>query len=156
MPKSEFNVIIMHGHSNEYLKVKELIKRKGFNPIILKESYTGDIIFNKIRKNVWKYAHCIVVVMSPDDKTEEKTFRARQNVVFEMGYCLGAFDSIPKQYWYNAVILVKEFSVEKFADIDGLEYISYSKKITAATLSEISKALTNAFKQARNYYDELD
>jgi predicted nucleotide-binding protein len=155
MPREKFAVIIMHGHSDEYLKVRKLVASCGFKPVVLTERWSGELIFNKVRNNVWKKAHCAVVIMSPDDQTKDLSFRARQNVIFELGYCLGAFDSIKKKYWYHAVIILKESSVEKFADIDGLEYIGYNKKLTQRNLARLSAALERTFQKATEYYYEL-
>jgi hypothetical protein len=44
--------------------------------------------------------------------------RARQNVVLEVGYCFGAFDSLPDKASYkrkNELIIVAENVVELFA-----------------------------------------
>ncbi len=155
MGRNKFNVIIMHGHSQEYLKVKRLLSKLDFKPIVLKEKFSGKTIIDKVRDSVWDSAHCAVIVMTPDDSTTDKNFRARQNVVFELGYCLAAFDSIPDKYWYNAVILIKEESVERFADIEGLEYLSFSKKLSQKNLESLEVILEETFKKAKRYYREL-
>ena len=155
MGKEKFNVAIMHGHSNDYKAVKELIVNEGYTPMILMEDFHGDIILKKLRKSVWKKAHCAVIVMSPDDEMKDAEMRARQNVVFELGYCMGAFDSIPSDYWYSAVIILKEESVKTFADIEGIEYIGYKNKIGKQVLDRLGKALAVTREKAKEYYDDL-
>jgi Predicted nucleotide-binding protein containing TIR-like domain len=68
MAKENFNIIIMHGHSKEYEKVRDEIRDMGFNPIVLMEDFGGDIILNRVRDSVWDETHCAIIVMSPDDK----------------------------------------------------------------------------------------
>ncbi len=155
MPKENFNVIIMHGNKEEYKIIKLAVQNLGFTPIVLKEKFNGQFLLEKVRNSVWDHAHCAVVIMSPDDMTKEKKFRARQNVIFELGYCLGAFDSIPDKYWYNAIIVLMEESVEKFTDIGGMEYIGYDKKIAKEHLERLADALSDTYKKAKKYYPEL-
>ena len=146
--------MIMHGHSTEYKKVQKLIKTKKFTPIVLINEFKGKFILKNVQNAVWDFAHCAIVVMSPDDAVQS-SFRARQNVIFELGYCMGAFDSIPKKYWYPAVIIIKEKSVEIFADIAGLQYIEYEKTIKKEQLAMLSRALDNTFEKAAEFYAEL-
>jgi predicted nucleotide-binding protein len=155
MARKKFTVVIMHGSADHYEQVKTCINTMGFTSIVLKEFYTGEFLLKKVKKAVWKYAHCAVIVMSPDDLVGNSEPRARQNVVFELGYCMGAFDSIPKKYWYNSVIILKEKSVAKFSDIDGLEVIEYEKEPTTADLKKLAGVLETTYKNASEYYDEL-
>jgi predicted nucleotide-binding protein len=155
MAREEFNIVIMHGQSLEYKKLSNLIKNLDFNPIIIKDEFSGDFLLKKVRKTVWKYAHCAIIIMTPDDKLANKTVRARQNVIFELGYCLAAFDTIPNKYWYNAVIIVKEDSVESLSDISGLEVFRYSRHLTTADLRKLETILEKTFKKAKKYHEEL-
>jgi predicted nucleotide-binding protein len=55
----------------------------------------------------------------------------RQNVVFELGYCFGAFYRLPNIARYkpkHALFVVAEKGVELFADIDGLTRIEYKRE----------------------------
>jgi predicted nucleotide-binding protein len=155
MPREHFTVAIMHGRSKEYLKIKKLVKDKQFQAAVLMEEFGGKVILDNLKGVIWDRAHCAVIVMSPDDKLESG-YRARQNVIFELGYCIAAFDSIKRKYRYPAVIIVKEQSVEKFADIDGLQYIAYTREISTTVLRKIGKALEQTFERAAEFYvDDL-
>ncbi|PZR25253.1 MAG: hypothetical protein DI538_27455, partial [Azospira oryzae] len=127
----------------------------GYHPIVLKDTVDGKYLLERVRDSVWKEAHCAIVIMSPDDMTKQKQFRARQNVVFELGYCLGAFDSIEKRYWYNAVIILKEKSVETFSDLGGIQFIEYQQNLNGINLSMLTETLAATFNKARKYYEEL-
>ena len=51
-------------------------------------------------------------------------------MVFELGYCFGAFDSLDDRGIYtanDALVIVAENGVELFSDIDGLKRIDYEK-----------------------------
>jgi len=155
MARIDFNVVIMHGKDEEYRKVEGLIRKLKFNPIVIKDNFSGDFLLKKVRKTVWKLAHCAIIVMTPDDQSIDKAYRARQNVIFELGYCLAAFDTLPNKYWYHAVIIIKEDSVEGFSDIHGLETFNYSKKISRSDLNKLSDVLNRTFEKASEYYEEL-
>jgi predicted nucleotide-binding protein len=155
MSIKDFNIAIMHGTATEYRTVQKFIKKLGYSPIILKDTITHNYLLENVRNVIWEKAHCAIVIMSPDDMTKQRQFRARQNVVFELGYCLGAFDSIDEDYWYHAVIIIKEKSVETFSDIGGVQFIEYQKIITEETLTMLKATLKKTFKNAKNYYDEL-
>jgi len=145
----------MHGKDEEYKKVQAQVKKLNFNPIVIKDNFSGDFLLKKVRKTVWKQAHCALIVMTPDDQSIDKAYRARQNVVFELGYCIAAFDTLPNKYWYNAVIIIKEESVEGFSDIHGIETFNYSKKLSKSDLTRLSVVLNKTYAKASEYYEEL-
>src|SRR5688572_14969550 len=143
MPKKDFKIAIMHGRAKEYQKISSLINKLEFTPIVIKDNFTGDFLLKKVRKTVWKDAHCAIIVMTPDDELKNSIQRSRQNVIFELGYCIAAFDTLPNKYWYNAVIIVKETSVEDFSDIHGMEVFNFSKRLSLADLEELSDIIVN-------------
>ena len=158
MPKRNFNVAIMHGHSKAWMRVEEWVKAAGYKPRILKKDFRAAAIFERLRDVIWDEIHCVVVIMSADDETAEGLYRARQNVVFEMGYCFGAFDSLDENDVYNAeeaIIFLKEEKVEIFADIHGLTYIEYNNRNLYRLKNEFIELLNDRFEKARQIYKEL-
>jgi predicted nucleotide-binding protein len=151
--RRKFGVVIMHGHSKEFEKVERLVQERGFRPILLMKQFHGRFILEAIQKAVWDDAHTAIIVMSPDDKLTDSV-RARQNVIFELGYCMGAFDSLPEDDWYPAVIIVKEKTVEGFADIAGLQYLEYEKKLAKDELKMLGDRLEDNYIAAVAYYGE--
>src|ERR1019366_1291817 len=141
----EFTVFIIHGHSDEWRKVERFLKDDlGFNAIVLKESYSGKLILDKFRDTVWDEADCCVAIMSPDDKLESGNFRARQNVLYEVGYCQGVFES----YYddddnFEPVIIIKEKSIDfrEVSDLLGLEVLNYNDKNIEGIFHQLGKAL---------------
>ncbi|GAB5537778.1 MAG: hypothetical protein Rubg2KO_40270 [Rubricoccaceae bacterium] len=90
------SVFIVHGH-DEAMKqsVARTIEKLGLDPIILHERPSqGRTIIEKFSDHA--DVHFAVVLLSPDDigyardsKPDKPTYRARQNVIFELGYFIG-------------------------------------------------------------------
>jgi len=157
MAKSSFNVLVLHGHGRDWMKVRSFVQEAGYTARVMKEQVVGGVLFNRFRSLVWKKAHCAVVVMTRDDTVGagEKHYRARQNVVFELGYCFGTFDSLDKKARYkaeHAVIVIEEEGVERFANIEGLLTIQFKPGQLEAQRAMVLKALRRAFNRAKDFY----
>lgn len=128
-PKENSNeVFIVHGH-NETIKEKvaRTIEKLGLNPIILHEQVNGGsaTIIEKFEK-IASQASFAVVLFTNDDfgcaKTQIDaegkpilTGRARQNVIFELGYFVGKLGR-------SRVVCLYEAGVEIQSDIQGVIY----------------------------------
>lgn len=140
-------VFIVHGHDNA-LKDETCVflKEIGLNPIVLHRQVDGGLtIIEKFEKHAdVSYAF---ILLTPDDygfsvdelqKPESKRkgeFRARQNVIFELGFFIGKLSRV------NVCCIYKD--VELPSDISGLIY----KKIQISIQEvgyEIIKELQNA------------
>ena len=119
-------VFVVHGHDMEMKEsVARFLERLYFEAIILHEQASGgDTIIEKIERNAdVRYA---VVLLSPDDigaaknKPNELQPRARQNVVFELGYFVGKLGRT------NVCSLVREH-LEYPSDIHGIVYIRFDR-----------------------------
>jgi len=138
--KSSRLIFIVHGH-DEVMKqsVALYLKELGLKPVILHEQASEGLTF--IEK-FEKYADVefAVILLSPDDvgrakaETEDRP-RARQNVIFEMGYFFARLG--------RAKVVALHRDVEMPTDVDGIIYVDYDK-------SGAWKAhLTREFKAAR-------
>ena len=119
-PKDE--VFIVHGHD---LAVKEavarFIEKIGAKPIILNEQASmGLTLLEKFEKHAHiKFA---VVLLTPDDAAHTVSnpravrFRARQNVVFEMGFFLGRLGR-------KGLCVMHRGDLELPSDISGVVHI---------------------------------
>lgn len=155
MAKKDFNVAIMHGHYALDI-ITGYVEELGYTPRILKEEYEADTVLKRFRKLIWDHVHCVIVLLTADDKTDDQKFRARQNVVFELGYCFGAFDSIEDNASYkaeNALILIEEEGLELFADITGITTIKFKRGELEKQKSIICRALENSYNKAKVFYD---
>lgn len=130
--KLSSKIFIVHGHDNELkLDVARTIEKLKLNPVILHEqSDEGLTVIEKFEKNSLDCDFAIVL-LSPDDIGCSKNtdianaqYRARQNVVLELGYFVGAIGR------KNVLALVKDDStgsLEIPSDLAGLVYTKYDK-----------------------------
>ncbi len=93
---NRMDVFVVHGHDEATKQtVARFLERVGLNPIILHEqSNRGRTIIEKFEDHA--EVQFAVVILTPDDvgrlatePEEALKFRARQNVIFEMGYFIG-------------------------------------------------------------------
>lgn len=95
--KEEKKVFIVHGHDNEMkANVARVIEKLGLDPIILHEQPNmGRTIIEKFQSHSQNVSFAIILI-SPDDKgcksdlfPKAVKYRARQNVILELGYFIG-------------------------------------------------------------------
>ena len=119
-------VFVVHGKNKEVLdSVKAFLNGLGLIPIILSEQPgKGRTIIKKFEDHARvKYA---VALLTPDDRAfpnetgDEKELRARQNVIFEMGFFVGL---LGRQR--VAALLLGEIQIP--SDYAGVEYIKLSE-----------------------------
>ena len=117
------DIFIVHGHDNETKQtVARLLEKLKLHPIILHEQPNkGMTIIEKLEK-AGSTAGFAVILLTPDDTgkaNREENFRprARQNVIFEMGYFM-------KQIGRENIMLLLAPGVDKPGDLDGLIYTS--------------------------------
>jgi predicted nucleotide-binding protein len=115
-------IFIVHGH-NELIKqiVARTLSQLKLDPIILHEKpEEGKTIVEKFEKNSSDVNFAIILLTADDEgkakrETEYKS-RARQNVVFEMGYFIGKLGR-------EKVFLLLDNGVDKPGDLDGIVYV---------------------------------
>lgn len=123
------NVFVVYGHDKEmHSKVTKYIKRLGIKSLDLMEYSPCGIrtIFDALNSCA-SFVECAVVLLSADDmvfndKHEFLSYRARQNVIFEMGFFAGVLgkDKIIVLYKPN-----KDFEFP--SDINGIYYTAYKE-----------------------------
>lgn len=137
-------VFLVHGHDTELKEsTARFLEKLGLKPIILHEqSSKGLTIIEKFEE--YSDVAFAVVLLTPDDngckigENEKFKKRARQNVIFELGYFIGKLGR------KNVVGLVKD-NIEIPSDFSGIIYIGIdnsdgwkmmlSKEIKAAGLN---------------------
>lgn len=121
-------VFIVHGHDDaikqEVARTMEHLKLK---PIILHEQANqGRTIIEKFEANGSDVGFAIILLTADDvgrlktEGGEDNKPRARQNVVFEMGYFMSLLSR-------SHVVVLYEENVELPSDISGILYIPYNK-----------------------------
>lgn len=121
------NIFIVHGHNEEMKQsVARTIEKLELKPIILHEQASkGKTIIEKFTDNSdVLYA---IVLLSADDiayskssEPESAKFRARQNVIFELGYFIGKLG--------RERVLALHQNVENFeipSDYNGIVFVPY-------------------------------
>ena len=125
---------IVHGHDTEVtLELKNYLQNTLMltEPVILHEQPSkGRTIIEKFEEHV-EEIDVAFVLLTPDDQMTESLgggkLRARQNVIFELGYFMAILGRK-----LGRVILLHKGSVEIPSDIQGLIYIDISDGIEAA------------------------
>jgi predicted nucleotide-binding protein len=133
-------VFVVHGHDGApKAEVARFIERLGFEAIILHERPNkGRALITKFREEAADVGFA-VVLMTPDDlgkaeKTDDLKLRARQNVVFELGFFIGKLGP-------ERVAALVKGDIELPSDFDGVVYISLDKEDWQAKLgSELEAA----------------
>jgi predicted nucleotide-binding protein len=127
---------IVHGHNDTLkLSLKNYLQNTlGFpEPVILHEQPSlGRTLIEKFEDAAAMTA-IVFVLLTPDDKltgtgdNDDSKRRARQNVIFEMGYLLGMLGRES-----GRVVLLHQGPLELPSDISGLVYVDISNGIEAA------------------------
>ncbi|QKY70285.1 TIR domain-containing protein [Lentibacillus sp. CBA3610] len=127
---NEKNVFIVHGH-DEAMKqtIARTVSQLKLNPIILSEQNDdGKTVIEKFESHASdsKFA---IILLSPDDfgykrsnSPETGAFRARQNVILELGYFIGKLGR------KNVIAIVKDdpsSQLEVPSDLAGLIYTQF-------------------------------
>lgn len=126
-------IFIVHGHDGELKEsVARFLENQGLKPIILHEQANGGkTIIEKLECNTNDVRYAIILYTA-DDACSDGSKRARQNVIFEHGY-------LTAKLGRSNVCVIKDDSVEKPGDIDGIVYLSKTN-----WKFDLTKELTNA------------
>jgi predicted nucleotide-binding protein len=120
-------VFIVHGRDDGVKNdVARWIARIGLEDVVLHEQpNVGRTIITKFQ-DVASRAAFAIVLMTPDDAGGlaggVTRARARQNVIFELGYFIGKLGQ------ERVVALITDSTIEKPSDYEGVIYISYDQR----------------------------
>jgi CheY-like chemotaxis protein len=126
---------IVHGHDDAAVaELKDYLQNTLHwqEPIILREQISaGRTIIEKF-EDFGVGIDCVFVLMTPDDATyvpinDDQRRRARQNVVFELGFFYAHFGRRS-----GRVFVLRKGSVELPSDIDGIVWIDVTSGVKAA------------------------
>ncbi len=131
-------IFIVYGHDQTARDGLELLlRRMGMDPIVLGNLPAGgDTIIEKLEHFLGRDGQIgfACVLLTPDDegnavaKPEDKQYRARQNVVLELGMVLARLGR-------TRVAILHKQSVELPSDISGLLYIAFKERVEEANTS---------------------
>ena len=141
-------VFIVYGHETNARKDLELmLHQMGLNPIVLANlPGAGETIIEKLEAYIGRHgkAAYACVLLTPDDEgyevghEGEKKYRARQNVVLELGMVLATLGR-------KRVAILRKKTVDPPSDIDGLIYISFDEKVDELRLKLIQELQAAGF-----------
>ncbi|WP_375615812.1 TIR domain-containing protein [Bartonella sp. AP58NXGY] len=143
---SNKKIFIVHGHDHIALEQLELILRRlGLEPYILKNTGgNGLTLIEILEKEACKDSIGFgIVLFTPDDigyarsdREKKEQFRARQNVIFEMGMLMSALSR-------KNVAILKKQDLELPSDINGIIYLPFKEHVKE-TLKDLSHRLCEA------------
>ena len=121
------NIFVVYGHDGPVrTQLETMLRRWGLEPLILDQLPSkGQTIIEKLEEYTADVGFGVVLA-TPDDEghrrehEDEKTYRARQNVVLELGMLLTKLgrDKV-------AILLKEQDKMERPSDIQGLIYIPF-------------------------------
>jgi predicted nucleotide-binding protein len=138
-------IFVVYGHDTAARsQLEAMLRRWGLDPLFLDQLPSeGQTIIEKLEN----YAYSVnygVVLATPDDeghranRPDEKTFRARQNVVLELGMLLAKLGRSK-----IAILIKNPSTMERPSDIQGLVYIPFTdnleKEVGVALAKEMAK-----------------
>jgi predicted nucleotide-binding protein len=133
---SSRNVFVVYGHDEPArTSLEAMLRRWDLEPLILDQLTSGGQTIIEKLESVRKDASFAVVLATPDDEghrkdhPEEKAFRARQNVVLELGMMLAVLGRSKV-----AIVTKGDTKMERPSDIHGLIYVPYKDDVREAAL----------------------
>jgi predicted nucleotide-binding protein len=133
-------IFVVYGHSDKArTELEVMLRRWDLEPLILDQLTSGGQTIIEKLESVRREAVFAVVLATPDDEghrrdhPEEKAYRARQNVVLELGMMLAVLGRSKV-----AILLKTDVQMERPSDIQGLIYVSFKDDVreTALTLAK--------------------
>ena len=137
-------VFVVYGHDNDSRnQLEATLRRWGLDPIILDQLPSeGATLIEKL-ESYYPNVGFGVVLATPDDeayakgKPDQKAFRARQNVVLELGMLLAHLGRSKV-----AILLKDQEIMERPSDIQGLIYIPFKNNLAKEAGLLLAKEMT--------------
>ncbi|SUS05272.1 DNA-binding protein [uncultured Defluviicoccus sp.] len=138
-------VFVVYGHDNAArTELEAMLRRWKLEPLILDQLPSeGQTIIEKLEKYTAEVRFAVVLA-TPDDEgyrvghEDERAFRARQNVVMELGMMLAKLGR------RNVAILIKQQEkMERPSDIQGLIYIPFKDNLQNDAGLVLAKEMKN-------------
>ena len=112
-------VFIGHGRSSHWRRIGEFLE-KDLNLAVEEYDQTSPLGYTVSARleQMLSTSSLAIVVMSPEDELKTEVFRARQNVVHEIGLFQGRLG-------FEKVVVVRHQDCESFSNISGINEIQY-------------------------------
>ena len=134
------NIFIGHGRNNAWRDLKDHLQDKHGFEVVAYESgaRAGHSIRDILEEMVNRSSFAVLVMTGEDDQLDGQK-RARQNVIHEAGLFQG------KLGFSRAIILLEE-GVEQFSNVQGVQYIGFSKNNIKETFGDVLATLRREFR----------
>lgn len=141
-------VFVVYGHDKSSRdQLEAMLRRWKIEPLILEQLPSqGQTLIEKLEA-ISRDADFGIVLATPDDEghranhPDEKSFRARQNVVLELGVLLALLGRSKV-----AILIKDQKNMEKPSDIQGLIYIPFKEDIAEAATVLAKEMVEHGFK----------
>lgn len=142
-PTPNNKVFVVYGHDKDSLyELEAMLRRWKLEPLILDQLPSeGQTLIEKLEKYATEVKFAVVLA-TPDDKgyrkghEDEIAYRARQNVVLELGMLLALLGR--KKV---AILLKKQDGMERPSDIQGLIYLPFYDNLQKDVGSSLAKEM---------------
>jgi predicted nucleotide-binding protein len=139
-------VFVVYGHDEtSRTQLENLLRRWKLEPVILDQlASEGQTIIEKLEMYTADVSYAVVLA-TPDDeghragRPDEKKYRARQNVVLELGIL---FAKLGRRK--VAVLIKDQHAMERPSDIHGVVYIPFASDISREAGVQLAKEMSAA------------
>lgn len=132
-------VFIGHGLNLSWRDLKDHLQDK--HGIIVEAYESGARAGHVIRDILDDMIECssfAILVLTGEDEQADGNIRARQNVIHEAGLFQGRLG-------FSRAIVLIEKGVEKFSNLDGIQYIEFSKNSIKETFGDVIATIKREF-----------
>jgi predicted nucleotide-binding protein len=127
-------VVIGHGGSLEWLKLREFIRERGLEPDEFNGVAAAGLSTKERLEQMLNDAALALLVMTAEDEQKDGTKRARENVVHEVGLFQGRLG-------FTKAIVLLERDCDEFSNIGGLVQIRFPKGDIEACFEKVRQVL---------------
>jgi predicted nucleotide-binding protein len=139
LPKLAPTVFIGQGRSAQWRDLKDHLQDKhGFRVVAYETGARAGHTIRDILEEMVQESTFALLVMTAEDDGPDGSMRARQNVVHEAGLFQGRLG-------FPRAIMLLEEGVELFSNVQGIQYISFSKANIKETFGDVLATLKREF-----------
>jgi len=132
-------VFIGHGRSSQWRDLKDHLQEKhGYRVEAYETGARAGHTIRDILEDMVRTSSFATLVLTAEDGQTDGQYRARQNVIHEAGLFQGHLG------FARAIMLLEE-GVEEFSNVQGVQYIRFSKSNIKETFGEVLATLRREF-----------
>lgn len=132
-------IFIGHGRNNLWRDLKDHLQDKqGYEIVAYEVGARAGHAIRDILTDMLSESSFALLIMTAEDETVDGQFRARQNVIHEIGLFQGKLG-------FNRAVILLEDGTEEFSNIQGIEQIRFSKGNIKETYGEVLATIKREF-----------